>query len=213
VTTWVENPTGGRDRGPRGIARAWVEVLVRPRRFFTNGVAPGDQAPGLVFAVVVTLVYLGSRFALDPASLPTFGGRPYVSALLVLAAAGLIVAPAVLHLTAALQTVLLMVSVRNRAGVSETVQVLAYATAPCALAGLPFPALRVACAAYGFVLLVVGISVVHDVSVPRGALAVAVPGVIVFGYAFGGLFAFEAVTGLELVNTGPPVASAGNGSG
>ncbi|MEF8840588.1 MAG: YIP1 family protein [Haloarculaceae archaeon] len=208
MTTWVENPTGGRDRGPRGLARAWVEVLVRPRRFFTNGVAPGDQAPGLVFAVAVTLVYLGSRFALDPASVPTFGGRPYVSALLVLAAAGLIIAPAALHLTAALQTILLMISVRDRAGVSETVQVLAYATAPCALAGLPIPGLRVACAAYGFVLLIVGMSVVHDVSIARAALVVAVPGVVVFGYAFGGLFALETVTGLELVNTDPPVASA-----
>lgn len=213
MTTWVENPTGGRDRGPRGLARAWVEVLVRPRRFFVNGVAPGDQAPGLVFAVAVTLVYLGSRFALDPASVPTFDGRPYVSAALVLAAAGLIVAPAVLHLTAALQTILLMVSVRDRAGVSETVQVLAYATAPCALAGLPVPGLRVACTAYGFVLLVVGMSTVHDVSIARAALVVAVPGVVVFGYAFGGLFALETVTGLELVNTDPPVASSAGGPG
>jgi hypothetical protein len=213
VTTWVENPTGGRDRGPRGLARAWVEVLVRPRRFFENGVAPGDQAPGLVFAVAVTLVYLGSRFALDPASAPVFGGRRYVSALLVLVAAGLIVAPATLHLTAALQTILLMIAVRDRAGVSETVQVLAYATAPCALAGIPVPGVRVACAAYGFVLLIVGMSVVHDVSVTRSALVVAVPGIVVFGYAFGGLFALEAVTGLELVTTEPPVASATNGSG
>ena len=212
MTTWVENPAGGRDRGPRGLARAWVEVLVRPRRFFTNGVAPGDQAPGLVFAVSVALVYLGSRFALDPASVPTFGGRPYVSAALVLAAAALIVAPATLHLTAALQTILLMVSVRERAGVSETVQVLAYATAPCALAGLPLPGLRVACAAYGFLLLIVGMAVVHGISLPRAALVVAVPGVAVFGYAFGGVFALEAVTGLELVNTDPPVASAASGS-
>jgi hypothetical protein len=142
-----------------------------------------------------------------------FGGRRYVSALLVLVAAGLIVAPATLHLTAALQTILLMIAVRDRAGVSETVQVLAYATAPCALAGIPVPGVRVACAAYGFVLLIVGMSVVHDVSVTRAALVVAVPGIVVFGYAFGGLFALEAVTGLELVTTEPPVASAANGSG
>ena len=213
MTTWVENPTGGRAHGPRGLARAWVEVLVRPRRFFHNGVAPGDQAPGLVFAVAVTLVHLGSRFALDPASVPTFGGRPYVSALLVLTAVGLIVAPATLHLTAALQTILLMLSVRERAGVSETVQVIAYATAPCALAGVPVPGFRVACAVYGFTLLILGVSVVHGVSLPRAAVAVAVPGLVVFGYAFGGLSALEAVTGLDLVNTDPPVASASSGSG
>jgi hypothetical protein len=207
VTTWVENPRGGRDRGPRGLARAWVEVLVRPKRFFRNGVAPGDQAPGLSFAVVVALSYVGSRFLFDPSSVPSFGGRPLVSAALTLLAAGLIVAPLTLHLTAALQTVILILTVEDRAGVSETVQVVAYATAPCALAGLPVPELRVACALYGLSLLLVGMSVVHDVSLPRAAVAVAVPGLFVFGYAFGGLFALETVTGLELVRTEPPVGT------
>jgi hypothetical protein len=182
-------------------------VLVRPRRFFRNGVAPGDQAPGLSFAVVVALVYVASRFALAPASAPVFGGRPAVSAALTLLAAGLIVAPLTLHLTAALQTVLLIATVRDRAGVSETVQVIAYATAPCVLAGLPVPGIRVACTLYGLGLLVVGTSVVHEVSLPRAALATAVPGVFVFGYAFGGVFALETVTGLELVSTEPPVGS------
>lgn len=207
MTTWVENPRGGRERGPRGLARAWVEVLVRPRRFFRNGVAPGDQAPGLYFAVTVALVYVASRFLFDPASVPSFGGRPLVSATLTLLAAGLIVAPLTLHLTAALQTVILIITVDDRAGVSETVQVVAYATAPCALAGLPVPELRVLCALYGLGLLLVGMSVVHDVSLPRAAVAVLVPGVFVFGYAFGGVFALEAVTGLDLVNTTPPVGA------
>lgn len=205
MTTWVEEPRGGRDRGPRGLARAWVEVLVRPRRFFRNGVAPGDQAPGLYFAVTVAVLFVGTRFLFNPASVPSFGGRPVVSAALTLLAAGLIVAPLTLHLTAALQTVILMLTVDDRAGVSETVQVVAYATAPCVLAGLPIPELRVLCALYGFVLLLIGMSVVHDASLPRAALAVAIPGLFVFGYAFGGVFALEVVTGLDLVNTEPPV--------
>lgn len=206
MTTWVENTRGGRDRGPRGLARAWVEVLLRPRRFFTNGVAPGDQAPGLTFAVSVALVYLLTRFAFVPSSVPLDVGRPLVSAGISLLVAGVIVAPLTLHLASALQTVILMLVVDDRAGVSETVQVVAYATAPCALAGLPFPALRVVCAVWGFGLLIVGMSTVHDISLPRAALAVLAPGLLVFGYAFGGLFALETVSGLDLVSTEPPVA-------
>ncbi|OYR96216.1 hypothetical protein DJ71_01240, partial [Halorubrum sp. E3] len=53
VTSWIENPEGGRARGPRALARAWVEALIRPRRLFANGVSPGDQAPALTFAVAV----------------------------------------------------------------------------------------------------------------------------------------------------------------
>src|SRR6056297_2097526 len=108
MTQWVENPTGGRNRGPAALARAWVEVLVNPRRFFERGIAPGDQAPGLVFAVAVVLAEEATRFALVPGAAPTFGGRPALSAAFGLALAALFVAPAVLHLTAALQTVLLM---------------------------------------------------------------------------------------------------------
>lgn len=193
MTTWVEHPEGGRERGPRGIARAWVEVLVRPRRFFRNGVAPGDQAPGLVFAVVVAVAYTTGLFAFTPDRIPSFAGGPAVSALLGLAFVALLLAPAVLHLTAAIQTVLLLVGVRDRGGISETVQVVAYATAPCLLAGLPSLGLRFVCTAYGAALLVVGLSEVHDVS-PRRALAVGVlPAAFLFGYAFGGWTAFEHV--------------------
>jgi hypothetical protein len=178
-------------------------------------VAPGDQAPGLTFAVSVALVYLLSRFGFTPASVPLDVGRPLVSAGLSLLVAGVIVAPLTLHLASALQTVILMTTVEDRAGVSETVQVVAYATAvsetvqvvayataPCVLAGLPFPALRVGCTLWGFGLLVVGMATVHDTSLPRALLATFVPGLLVFGYAFGGVFALEALTGLDLVGAG-----------
>ncbi|PSQ39591.1 hypothetical protein BRD13_02695, partial [Halobacteriales archaeon SW_5_70_135] len=56
MTQWVEEPSGGRDRGPVALVRAWAEVLARPFRFFETGVAPDDQAPGLVFAAAVVLV-------------------------------------------------------------------------------------------------------------------------------------------------------------
>ncbi|GAB6862961.1 YIP1 family protein [Haloplanus litoreus] len=190
MTTWVENPRGGRDRGPRGIARAWVEVVVRPRRFFSHGVAPGDQAPGLVFAVVMAVAYTLGLALFDPVRFPATGAlRAAVVVLLV----ALLIAPAVLHLLAALQTLTLMVTVRDRAGVSETVQIIAYATAPCPLAAVPIPGLRVVCCLYGAALLVVGIGVVHGTTTGRATLAAALPATLLFGYGFGGVDALLAL--------------------
>ncbi|UPV74641.1 YIP1 family protein [Halorussus limi] len=186
MTQWVENPTGGRDRGPAALARAWLEVVTNPRRFFEHGVAPGDQAPGLVFAMTVVVIEEATRFALVPGAAPSLGGRPALAAVFGLALAALFVTPAVLHLTGALQTVLLMPVVPDRAGTSETVQVIAYATAPCVFAGIPSPTLRVACAAYGAVLFVVGLRTVHDTSTLRAAVAGAIPAALVFGYGFRG---------------------------
>jgi hypothetical protein len=196
VTQWVENPTGGRDRGPAALARAWGEALVRPRRLFRSAVAPADQAPGLVFAATVVLVEEVTRVATGVAAYPVLGGRPTVSVVFWLAIASILVAPAALHLTAALQTVILIPFAEDRAGVSETVQTLAYASAPCALAGLPYPKLRVLATAYGAVLLVVGVSEVHNVSVPKAAVLAGVPAALVFGYGFRGFAALSAVTGV-----------------
>lgn len=193
MTTWIDEPRGGRDRGPRALARAWVEVLRRPRRFFRAAVAPGDQAPGLTFAMTVVLVEEASRMALAPGAVPGLTGSRPLSAVIVVAVAVLIVTPAALHLVAALQTLALMVLARDRAGVSETVQVLAYACAPCALAGVPIPEVRVAATAYGAVLLGVGLATVHRLGRRRAALASAVPAALVFGYGFRGFSALATL--------------------
>ncbi|WP_144900865.1 YIP1 family protein [Halobellus captivus] len=193
MTTWVEDPSGGRERGARGIARAWVEVILRPRQFFRTGVAPGDQAPGLVFAIVVAVAYTIGLFTFSPERIPELAGGRTVSAFIALAAVALVVAPAVLHLTAALQTVVLIIAVRDRAGISETVQVIAYATAPCVLAGIPSPTLRLVCALYGSALLVLGLREVHGTTTGRALASAAVPATLLFGSAFGGLDAGEAV--------------------
>ena len=206
VTTWVENPEGGRARGVRGLVRAWFEVVVHPRRFFRNGIAPGDQAPGLVFAVVVALVFAGTRIAVEPGLVPgVFGGRAG-SVVVALAAVGLLVAPATLHLAAALQTVFVVVTAvrlrataaallrgdgwlrtADRGGVSETVQVIAYAAAPCVAAGVPVLEVQVLAAGYGAYLLFVGLREIHGLSFVRTLAAAAVPGTLVFGYGFGGV--------------------------
>ena len=195
VTQWVENPTGGRDRGPIALARAWLEVLVRPRRFFASGVAPGDQAPGLVFVMAVVAIEEATRFALVPGAYPVVADRPLVSGIVALVVAVGFVAPLALHFAAAIATLGLVPLVEDRAGVSETVQVIAYATAPCVFAGIPFPPLRIACTAYGAVLLVVGIAEVHGTSLARAAVAGALPAAFVFGYAytFRGFTAMEAL--------------------
>lgn len=193
MTQWVKHPTGGRSRGPRGVARAWVNVLFRTRSFFERTVTPGDQAPALVFTMVVVLLEEAIRFALVPAAIPTFDTYDAFAAPFALALAVLLIAPAALHLVAAVQTLLLMALVADRAGISETVQVIAYATAPCVFAGIPVPAVRVLCTLYGAVLLVVGLSIRHDVSVPRALVAGGIPAALVFGYAFRGFAALDAL--------------------
>ena len=128
---------------------------------------------------------------------------------------GLVLAPVTLHLVAALEVVLLIAIVRDRAGVSETVQVIGYATAPMALAGVGVPpalagtpllpeavaAWRLLLALWGAILLVYGMATVHDTSVGRAGVAVAVPALLVFGYLYGGIFAAETLLGVELVDT------------
>ncbi|MFC6733204.1 MULTISPECIES: YIP1 family protein [unclassified Haladaptatus] len=193
MTQWVENPTGGRDRGPVALAQAWVEVLVRPRRFFRAAVAPGDQAPGLVFAALVVSVEEATRFLLVENAYPVLGGQPALSFVFALALAALLVAPAALHLTAAVQTLILIPFAPERGGVSETVQLLAYSAAPCVFAGLPIPELRVACTAYGAFLLILGVHRVHRVSMPRAAVLGAIPAAIIFGFGFRGFAALETV--------------------
>lgn len=191
MTQWAENTDLGRERGPVGLVRAWAQVLVRPREFFRRTVAPGDQAPGLTFAAAVVLAAEATRLSLVTGGYPVVGGRPTASAVLWVLVVVVLVAPAGIHLTAALQTVILMTTVEDRAGVSETVQVLCYAMAPCVLVGIPDPWVRTAAAVWGAGLFVLGTSEVHDVG-PVTALAVAtVPAVLVFGYGFGG---YGAVT-------------------
>ncbi|KYH26674.1 Yip1 domain protein [Halalkalicoccus paucihalophilus] len=198
MTQWVENPTGGRERGPRGIARAWVEVLLRPRRFYRVGIAPGDQAPGLVFAVCVVTAASLLRLALAGETVvgspyPTLGNQRLLSVALVFSVIAALVAPLVLHLTAALQTFLLLPFAPDRAGVSETVQVIGYATAPCVLVGVPIPAVQALATGYGAVLFVIGIHEIHSVSLPWATALCALPAAAVFGVGFGGFEAIEAL--------------------
>jgi hypothetical protein len=193
VTSWIDDPSGGRARGPRGIARAWVETLVRPRRLFANGVAPGDQAPALTFAVAVAAAFTVGWMAAEPSVIPGIVASVPVSALVAFLVVVALAAPVGLHLTAAVATVSVIVAsvefddgigLRDRGGVSETVQVVAYASSPMALAGPPIPALRVACGAYAVALLLIGFRVVHRTSLPRTLVAGIPPGLLGYGVGY-----------------------------
>lgn len=189
MSNYVPTPDE-RDGVVASLALAWVAVLFDPREFFRTGVVPGDQAPGLLFAVSVVLVSESLRFALAGNSYSVLAGRTVLSAVLWIAVAVLFVTPAVLHLVGAFQTILLVPLARDRGGVSETVQILAYASAPCVLSGVPVPEVRALVGIYATVLLAIGLSTVHRTSFERGLLAGAIPAAILYGYGFR---AFDAI--------------------
>jgi len=181
------------------MVRAWGEVLIRPRRFFANGVAPGDQAPGLSFAVVVALIYISGLLATQPDRIladdriPVLADSVGLTVVFVLLVTAVVAAPAALHLVSAIQTVLLMLTVDDRAGVSETVQVIGYATAPCVFAWVPVAGVAAVCGLYASGLLLVGLAVVHRTTLLRAAVAGLLPAILVFGVGFGAIPAGRAV--------------------
>jgi hypothetical protein len=176
------------------MLRAFYEVCVHPVRFFESAVAPGDQAPGLLFAMTVVLLEEVTRIVVLPGTYPGLAPDTYaflqsrpLFALLWVGIVVLLVTPAVLHLMGAVVTVVLIPVADDRAGVSETVQVLAYSTAPCVFAAVPVLELQAFVVVYGAVLLVIGIVVVHRTSVSLAALVAAIPAVVGFVYGFRGV--------------------------
>ncbi|ELZ40523.1 YIP1 family protein [Halorubrum tebenquichense] len=194
MTSRTGGSTGGRPRGLRGIARTWAEVLVRPRRAFANSITPGDQAPALTFAVAVVAAFAFGLIATDPGAVPTVvPSSRALSGLVVFVVAVVIGTPVGLHLTGAVATVSVVVAslelaggvgFRDRGGVSETVQAVAYASSPMALAGPAIPELRVACGAYASVLLFVGLRSVHGLGALRTVVAALPPAALGYGVGY-----------------------------
>ena len=204
MTSWIEDPVGGRARGPRGLARAWVETLVRPRRLFRNGVGPGDQAPALTFAVAVAAAFTLGWMVADPGVIPGIVASVPVSALVTFLVVVALAAPVGLHVTAAVATVSVIVAsiefddglgLRDRGGVSETVQIVAYASSPMALAGPPVPVLRVACGAYAVGLLLIGFRTVHRMSPLRTLVAGVPPALLGYGVGYRVIASIRALLG------------------
>nr|WP_231737037.1 hypothetical protein [Halobacterium sp. CBA1126] len=103
------------------------------------------------------------------------------------------VAPAALHALSAVETLALAAVAPDRGGVSETVQVLAYASAPCAFVGVGVPAVTFVCGLWAFALLVLGTRTVHSTSFARACVAALAPGALAYGSGFGW---FAATTAL-----------------
>lgn len=204
MTSWFEDPDGGRARGPRGLARAWVEALIRPRRLFVNGVTRGDQAPALTFAVAVAAAFTLGWIAVDPSVVPRIVESVPLSAVVLFLVVVALAAPVGLHLTAAVATISVILasvefdgglSLRDRGGVSETVQVVAYASSPMALAGPPIPAVRVLCGAYATVLLLIGFRTVHGTTPIRTLVAGLPPAVLGYGVGYRVVAAIRTLVG------------------
>ncbi|WP_340099200.1 YIP1 family protein [Salinibaculum salinum] len=186
MTQWVENPELGRERGPVALARAWIEILLRPNSFFREKIAPGDQAPGLTFAATVVFFAEAVRLATTADAYPVVAGQPAASAILWLLVVMVLVTPAGIHLTAALQTVILIGGADDRAGVSETVQVICYSLAPLAFLGIPSVWVKAVVVLWAAWLFVYGMATVHDIWLPKAVGLAAVPAVLILGYGFGG---------------------------
>ncbi|KKF39445.1 hypothetical protein FK85_28385 [Halorubrum saccharovorum] len=204
MTSWIADPEGGRARGPRALARAWVEALIRPRRLFANGVAPGDQAPALTFAVAVAAAYALGWIVTDPGIVPGIVASLPLSAAILFLVVVVLVAPVGLHLTAAVATLSVIlasveyddgIALRDRGGVSETVQVVAYASSPMALAGPPIPELRVVCGAYAAVLLLIGFRTVHRTTPVRTLVAGVPPALLGYGVGYRVVAAVRSLIG------------------
>ena len=202
----MSGSSGGRPRGLRGIARTWVEVLVRPRRAFASGITPGDQAPALTFAVAVAAAFTLGLIATDPGAVPAVvPSSAALSGLVVFLVAVALAAPVGLHLTAAVATVSVIIAsveiadgrfaLRDRGGVSETVQAVAYASSPMALAGPSIPELRVLCGAYAAVLLYVGLRAVHGLGPIRTVAAALPPAALGYGVGYRSVAAARTLLG------------------
>jgi len=156
-------------------------------------VAPGDQAPALTFAVAVAAAYaLGWIVSLGAGVVPEIVVSVPVSAAILFLLVVVLVAPVGLHLTAAVATLSVIlasvefddgIALRDRGGVSETVQVVAYASSPMALAGPPIPELRVVCGAYAAVLLI-GFRIVHGTTLLRTLVAGVPPALLGYGVGY-----------------------------
>ena len=202
----MSDSAGGRPRGPRGIARTWAEVLVRPRRAFANGITPGDPAPALTFAVAVAAAFTLGWIASDPAAMPAVvPSSPVLSGAVVFVVVVALAAPVGLHLTAAAATVAVVVAsveiadgrfaLRDRGGVSETVQAVAYASSPMALAGPAIPEIRVACGAYAAILLFIGFREIHGLGPLRTAAAALPPAALGYGVGYRAVAAARTLLG------------------
>ncbi|MFW6448062.1 MAG: YIP1 family protein [Halobacteriota archaeon] len=163
----------------------WGATLVFPWRVFPDRVRRGDQTPAMVLAVLVTGAWVAVRVVMDPDWYPVLGDSPRASVVIWALLLSVVVAPVAVHVLAAVVTVILLAVAPERAGVSESVQVVAFALAPAPLIATGVAEVQVAAALYGTGLLVYGLARVHRVSAERAMLAAVLPAYALFVLGFG----------------------------
>ena len=173
----------------------WLEVVVRPRRFFRRTVQANDQAPAVYHIILLGAATAALRLSVGPTEMTGMGGSTVLGTLVWIVVTAIFIAPVGLHLAAAVATVMLMMTAPDRAGISMTVQVWAYAATPVVLTGVGSPPLTVAALALGAGLTVIGTAEVHALSPIRGLVATALPVGIVYGVGLGGFAAIARLLG------------------
>ena len=86
----------------------WVAIIIRPKWFFEKKIKSGNQSEGLVFAMGLVMVEEGSRLILVDST------HFFIS----LGVVVLIITPILLHIVAAIQTLLLSIGAKNRKGIA-----------------------------------------------------------------------------------------------
>lgn len=172
--------------GAETFVTLWLRVVTRPDQAFNEEIVPREQIRAIGFAAGTVLIWLAIH------TIATTTGVSLLdtdSVLIWLIVAGLIIAvvtPIGVHLAAAIATVVLIVVARDRADISETVQVVALSMAPGILIAVPSVEVQAAAVLYGSILLIYGLRVVHRVPVERAVLAAIVPAYLLFWVGFGG---------------------------
>lgn len=175
--TWLQTKV-------RDFTVLWIVAMFFPWRCFTERVRPRDQSLGIVFAMVMVTLWAVISILIGTFSHPVIGGVAWLSAIIWLSLLVIVVTPVAIHLLAAIATVVLITVAPNRQGVSETVQVIAFATAPVPLLGIDLIGVQAVAALYGFGLMWYGVRKVHRLSIERSLLVVAIPGYILFAMGF-----------------------------
>lgn len=169
----------------RTYALLWGTAMVAPWKCARTYIVDRDQTRAIGFVMVMISVWLGLGAVLNTASWPVIGGLSSVSFLIWLALLAVFVAPIAVHVLAFIATVVLVATVHDRAPVSETVQVIAFAMAPVVFFAIPVVEVQAAAAVYATALLVIGLRTVHRTSVWRAFLAAVIPAYLLFGVGFG----------------------------
>lgn len=185
---------GGTDRSDRPpsaphamveTVRVWILTLIVPWRVFPNRIRRGEQLRAILFTILVAGAWVAVRVAVDFGSFPVLGNAPELSVLIWALLLAVVVAPIGVHVAAAIATLVLVAVATDRAGVSETVQTVAFAMAPAPAIAVGVAEVQVVAALYGSVLLVYGLWAVHEITLERAVLAGLLPVYLLFVVGFG----------------------------